>query len=103
MARVLYLRGGSSLHLVFAMLALSDRPSICCLDGSLFDLKPIFRLEDVEIQREKFERSKSYFSRAQPFVSQQPKYNRQFGNGGLSGRVPYKLKRERHLYRSKYD
>lgn len=99
MAKVILLQ--SRVAYTLFILSMSGSSSSCyspSLD-SLFPLNSVQRLEDVEVQREKFERSKNYFSRVENFKLQQPRYHRQFGNGGISGRVPYKFKREKHLYR----
>lgn len=104
MVKVLVLRGRLD-YILFALAVSGSSCSSLCsplyLD-SLVPPKSVQRLEDVEIQKTHFERSKNYFSRAETFVSQQQRYNRQFGNGGISGRVPYHLKREKHFYRSKF-
>lgn len=102
MVKVAVINGRLEMILFILAVSGSSNPLGFSLDPGLFDLKNYARHEDLEVQREKFDRSKNYFSRANNFTSQQPRYHRQFGNGGISGRVPYHLKREKHLYRSQY-
>jgi hypothetical protein len=107
MVKVLHLRRGGVDIAVLVLIATQGlRSSSSSLDiGCLRDcyknyIKSAEILEDTRVRTAHFERSKNYSHRADNFIPTQPKYHRQFGNGGISGRVPYHLKRENY-YRSK--
>ena len=98
MARVLVV-GRGNMNLTVLVLMHSMMHDVGCLDVNLYKLNPFSDLETIKKEKIKFDRAQN-FSRRDNFIPQQPRYNRQFGNGGNSGRVPYKFKREKHLYRS---